>query len=106
MRKPLSALYALLAIAPLAAFAQTTTSPSPVPTSAAGVTAPSGADTPVSPVPGAPSEPSNAQPPTIDSSGVNQSSAHNATGAVMPPPGAPRLPGVPMNPPTGPTSPP
>lgn len=106
MGKLAGAALALLVIAPVGTFAQTAGAPSPVPARAAGATAPSGTDTPLSPVAGTRSEPANTSLPTVDGSGVNQSSDSSATGAVMPPVGAPRLPGVPLDPPTGPTAPP
>jgi hypothetical protein len=95
---------ALAALVPAAALAQTAGAPPSVSAGAAGNTAPSGADTPVATVPGTGrAEPPNASPgtPTVDSSGANRSN-DSTTGEVKPPIGAPRLPGEPMNPPTGP----
>ena len=104
MRKSVLALGAtLMLILPAALPAGAQVAPSPP----AGV-APRGADTPVAPVPGAgPSIPPNALPatatplPSVDSGGANRSS-DSATGEAKPPIGAPRLPGEPANPPTGP----
>lgn len=93
---------ALVAVAPALAMAQMTGAPSSA--GAAGGTAPRGMDTPVAKVPGTVrSEPPNVAPPlpSVDSSGVNRSN-DSATGEVKPPIGAPRLPGEPVNPPTGP----
>ncbi len=95
------ALTALMVMAPLAAAAQTSGVPA-VPPRVGGTIAPSGTDTPVAPVPGTTASPAQSSFPTVDSSGANQSSENNATGAAMPPAGAPRLPGTPMTPPTGP----
>ena len=103
LKKPLCyAALALVAAAPALAIAQITGAPSSA--GAAGSTAPRGMDTPVARVPGTVrSEPPNVNPPlpSVDSSGANRSN-DSATGEVKAPIGAPRLPGEPVNPPTGP----
>jgi hypothetical protein len=99
MRKSLLAL--LVVLLPACAAAQgTVTSPTaPVPR---------GPDTPIATVPGGtatvtPPLPSNTMPtPAVDSAGANRSSTDSSTGEAKPPIGAPRLPGEPSNPPTGP----
>jgi hypothetical protein len=102
MRASLAA-FALVALAPAYASAQATGTP---PT-AAGRTAPSGTDTPVAAVPGGPPVSVSSQSsidaplPTVDSSGANRSRT-STTGEAKAPIGAPRLPGEPSNPPTGP----
>lgn len=95
------AVLALVAATPAVAVAQMSGSPSSGGTVG---TAPRGMDTPVTKVPGTVrSEPPNLNPPlpTVDSSGANRSN-DSATGEVKPPIGAPRLPGEPINPPSGP----
>jgi hypothetical protein len=94
---------AVVALVPAYASAQVSGTPA-----AAGKTAPSGTDTPAATVPGTvrldPSiRPSNvdAPLPTVDGSGANRSNS-STTGEVKAPIGAPRLPGEPSNPPTGP----
>ncbi len=99
MRNSLLAL-AVLALVPAYAGAQVAgTSP------AVSVgSAPRGPDTPATTVPGTVrAEPPNVNPPlpSIDSSGANRSDS-STTGEVKAPIGAPRLPGEPLNPPTGP----
>lgn len=106
MGKLAGAIVALLVVAPAVAPAQTAGVPATAASRAAGATAPSGTDTPVAPVAGTRLDPADRPLPTVDGSGVNQSSDTSSTGAVMPPVGAPRLPGVPLNPPTGPSAPP
>ncbi|HLZ67300.1 MAG TPA: hypothetical protein VKQ29_13795 [Aliidongia sp.] len=100
---PLAALV-LLVLGPGGVAAQVVGAPSPDSAQAAGGTAPRGRDTPVPSVPGTVrAEPPNVTPtlPTVDSSGANRSN-ESTTGEVKPPVGAPRLPGEPQNPPTGP----
>ncbi|HEV2675606.1 MAG TPA: hypothetical protein VGV37_13765 [Aliidongia sp.] len=106
MRKSSLAALALLLASPGYALAQTAGAPAVTAPHTTGAVAPSGTDTPVTSVPGIRLEPANTPLPTVDGSGVNQSGDTSNTGAVMPPAGAPRLPGVPMNPTTGPTTPP
>ncbi len=101
MSKLSSAICIALLLLPVMAVAQTGT-PTAIPPRAAGAAPPSGNDTPVAPIAGTSTDPTGPSLPRVDSSGVNQSSANSATGQVMPPAGAPRLPGEPMTPPTGP----
>jgi len=101
MRNSLSAL-ATLALVPAYASAQVAATPPAV--SVGTTTAPSGPDTPVATVPGTVrAEPPNVSPPlpSVDSSGANRSN-ESTTGEAKAPIGAPRLPGEPANPPTGP----
>jgi len=98
MRNSLIALAAVLALAPAYGSAQVAATP---PAVSIGTTpAPRGPDTPVATVP---AQPANVDLPlpSVDSSGANRSS-ESTTGEAKPPIGAPRLPGEPMNPPTGP----
>jgi hypothetical protein len=101
MRNSLLAL-AALALVPAYASAQIAGTPP----AAAGRVAPSGTDTPATTVPGtvqaAPPIVVSTPSPPIDSSGANRSSALSSTGEAKAPIGAPRLPGEPSNPPSGP----
>ena len=103
MRNSLLAL-AALALVPIGAAAQVAGTP---PAASVGpAPAPSGTDTPVATVPGtvrsAPPTSNESLPlPSVDSSGANRSN-ESITGQVKAPIGAPRLPGEPSNPPTGP----
>jgi hypothetical protein len=101
MRDSLLAL-AVLALVPTYAGAQVAGTP---PAVSVGTPAPRGPDTPVATVPGTVrAEPPNVNPPlpSVDSSGANRSSDMSTTGEAKAPIGAPRLPGEPSNPPTGP----
>ncbi len=101
MRKLLLAL-AAVALVPAYGGAQVAATPPAV--SIGTTAAPRGPDTPVATVPGAaPVQPANIDLPlpSVDSSGANRSNS-STTGEAKPPVGAPRLPGEPMNPPTGP----
>lgn len=100
MRNSLLAL-AVLAFVPAYAGAQVAGTP---PSVSVG-SAPRGADTPATTVPGTVrAEPPNVNPPlpSVDSSGANRSSDMSTTGEARAPIGAPRLPGEPSNPPSGP----
>ena len=102
MRKSLLVL-AVLALAPAFALAQVAGKPPAA--AVASPPAPSGPDTPTAAIPGAPNTamPANVDLPlpSVDSAGTNRSSS-STTGEVKPPIGAPRLPGEPINPPSGP----
>jgi len=94
---------AVIALAP--AYAQAQVAPKPAAPVIASPPAPSGADTPAAAVPGASGTSTTANVdltlPTIDSAGANRSNS-STTGEAKPPIGAPRLPGEPLNPPSGP----
>lgn len=103
MRKSLLAL--LTVLLPACAAAQGTATPPTAPAAS-----PRGPDTPTSTIPGGTATvtptliPSNDAPiPAVDSSGANRSTAGSASGEAKAPIGAPRLPGEPSNPPTGPS---
>ena len=103
MQKSLLVL-AVLALAP--AYAQAQIAGTPPSAAVATPPTPSGADTPTTAIPGAPNlaKPANVDLPlpSVDSAGANRSSS-STTGEVKPPIGAPRLPGEPLNPPSGPS---
>ncbi len=106
MRKSLLGL--VIVLLPACATAQVSSAP-PAAAPVRGATAPKGPDTPVSTIPGASPTvapapvPSNDTPiPAVDSSGANRSATESTTGEAKAPIGAPRLPGEPANPPTGP----
>ena len=94
---------AVLALVP--AYAQAQVAAKPPAAAVASPPAPSGADTPTAAIPGAPGTAATANVdltlPTVDSAGANRSNS-STTGEVKPPIGAPRLPGEPLNPPSGP----
>lgn len=96
---------AVLALAPAYAQAQVAGKP-PAAAAVASPPTPSGADTPTAAIPGAPGTASPANVdlplPSVDSAGANRSSL-STTGEAKAPIGAPRLPGEPLNPPSGPS---
>ncbi len=95
---------AVLALAPV--YAQAQVAGKPPAAAVASPPTPSGADTPTAAIPGTPavSAPANVDLPlpSVDSAGANRSNS-STTGEVKAPIGAPRLPGEPLNPPSGPS---